>query len=226
MSFLKRIVSPAYHIQNWKNIVKNPIIEYDKNTSPREVFRIGLRYFLYFSFTYMFFYFLLFLCAYPYYSKLNEALQLDFAAKGNSGLSYLLNSYPFNVVYVFSALIIFIFYITVFSYYLAKFLESDDRSFLAHFGICLHSTAGLITVLFIVLIVNSIFPFSQPVGYVFFGLLIAAWMILFGIGIYLSARIFIKASNEYFGHNKRRAGLTWLVPLFLFCYFVFGILTA
>ncbi|TGN08481.1 hypothetical protein [Leptospira ilyithenensis] len=226
MSFLKKIVSPAYHILYWKNIVKNPVIEYDKNTSPKEVFHIGLRYFLYFSCAYMFFYFLVFLCAYPYYSKLNEALKIEFDAKGNSGLSYLLNSYPFNVAYIFSALALFIFYITVFSYYLAKFLESESRSFLAHFGICLHSTTGLITILFIVLIVNSVFPFSPQIGYVLFSLLIAAWMILFGIGIYLSTRIFTKASNKYFAQNKRRASLTWLVPLFLICYFVFGVITA
>ncbi|WP_411821938.1 hypothetical protein [Leptospira sp. 'Mane'] len=226
MSFLKKIVSPAYHILYWKNVIKNPVIEYDKSTSPKEVFRIGLRYFLYFSLTYMVFYFLLFLCAYPYYSKLNEALRLDFEAKGNSSLSYLLNSYPFNVIYVFSALILFVLFVTVFSYYLARFLETESRSFLAHFGVCLHSTAGLVSVLFVVLIVNSVFPFSQPVGYLLFGLLVASWLILFAAGLYLSTRIFIKASYGYFNQNKKRASLTWLLPLLVFGYFVFGIITA
>ncbi|TGN16948.1 hypothetical protein [Leptospira idonii] len=222
-----QIFSKDFHKRFIRDLFKPDFtVIYGSEQSSVDILRKGASFFGYVSITYVIFYFLAFLVGYPYYSRMNEAMLADFQMKGHSNFTYIMNSYPFNVVYIFSALILFVFFVSALGYFFAKFFEEDKREFRAHLGICLHATSLLIFILFFVFIANTIFPFRQPVGIVLFSSLIALWIIFFGLGLYLSSKIFVGASYSYFSQNKRRAALTWLFPLLLFIYMVLGIITS
>jgi hypothetical protein len=223
---MKKFFTIAYHKEKIKDLFAPEYsITYANQRSPQEIFGFGLSLFVYTYIMYAIMYVFIFFLGYPYFSRLNDAMKADFEAKGNSAFSLFLNTYPWNVLYILATLVILLLLTSALSFGVAKLLEDGKRSYKAHLGLCLHGTSILLASLFVIFIANTIFPFNSQVGVVMFSFLVAIWILMFLGGTFFSNRVFVRASNEYFGQPKKRSAITWLLPLLFVIYTIFGIVT-
>ncbi len=223
---MKQVLSIGYHIEQCKNLfTPNFSVAYERNKTEKEIFLFGLKLFVYTYLLYVGIYIFIYLLGYPYFANLNEMMRLDFEKKGYSSFSLVLNSYPWNVLYVLASFSIILLLTSILSYAFARFLEEGKRSFRVHMGLCLHGMSILLACLYIVFIANTIFPFNEKASIFVFSVLVSIWIFMFVLGTIFSTRIFVKGSFSYFGQNQRRGALSWLVSFSLIVYFIFGIVT-
>lgn len=220
-------LNPKYHYEKWKSIL-NPNIELEFNSKDTgsNIFKTAVNKFVYCLLSYIVFYFVLFILGYPYYSSANEKISEEFALKGQGGLGLIFNSYPFNVIYVLVLIVFFSLFMAVSTHFLMKLLEEEKRPFLQNAGICLHSMCFWIAILFVLVVLNTIYPFNEPTSIILFSILVASWIILFSVSVFFSTRFYGKASASFFNQNQKRAYIGWLVPLAVFFYFIAGIIAS
>lgn len=213
-------------INKWKSILFPDYSKYiQQNYTERTLFKQGLSSFLYAIVSYTTFYFIVFLLGYNYYSEINNRMQEEFILKGNSYISYFFNSYPFNIVYVIALLIIFILFCSSFVYLIVKLIEEVKISFLTLISVVLSMTVWWVFSLFFFLILNTSFPFNQPTSVVYFGFLIAFWIILLSVGMFFSSRLFVNLLNNLLNVNRKRSYFAIYTAQILFFYFIFSIIT-
>ncbi|WP_108976367.1 hypothetical protein [Leptospira ryugenii] len=192
--------------------------------TPNQIFRKGLKAFLSLFCVYVFFYVSIFLLAYSYFTKLNEAMAKEFLSKGFSKFSLFLNQYPWNVLYILSSLLIFFLCISHLTYFLNKILEEKTQSYFAHLGICLYATTYILLSILFVFLINTIFPYRPELSVYLSSCIIASWMLLYIFALYFSTKVYSNIYFSIFNSFKRRSALVWAFSFIYISYQIVSIL--
>lgn len=213
-------------INKWKSLLFPDLSKFESNNyTDLILFKEAISGFGFALICYTLFYFLVFILGYGYYSELNIRMQEEFILKGNSYLSYFFNSYPFNIVYVLALLIIFTLFCSSLIYIIFKMIEEVKIKFQTILSINLLMNAWWIFILFFILIINTSYPFDQTTSVVLFGLLISAWILCLGCGVYFSSRVFVNLANKLLSVNIKRTYFAIYLTQILFFYFIYSIIT-
>jgi hypothetical protein len=213
-------------INKWKSLLFPELSKYESNKyTDLILFKEAISGFGFAIISYTLFYFLVFVIGYGYYSEINTRMQEEFILKGNSYLSYLFNSYPFNIIYVLALLIIFTLFCSSLIYLIFKMIEDTKIKFLTILSINLLMNVWWIFILFFILIINTSYPFDQTTSVMLFGLLISAWILCLGSGIFFSSRVFVKIANKLVNVNIKRTYFAIYLTQILFFYFIYSIIT-
>lgn len=213
-------------INKWKSLLFPELSKYESNKyTDLILFKEAISGFGFAIISYTLFYFLVFVIGYGYYSEINTRMQEEFILKGNSYLSYLFNSYPFNIIYVLALLIIFTLFCSSLIYLIFKMIEDTKIKFLTILSINLLMNVWWIFILFFILIINISYPFDQTTSVMLFGLLISAWILCLGSGIFFSSRVFVKIANKLVNVNIKRTYFAIYLTQILFFYFIYSIIT-
>ncbi|EMK05603.1 hypothetical protein LEP1GSC176_2207 [Leptospira kirschneri str. MMD1493] len=213
-----------------REIVKNVQIHLAPDSistfSDATFFKLTLKTHIIFSILYVITNFLLSLFNLSYIVEYTEIMRGYLVEGKISLLMYLLNAFPYNIIFFAFILIVFELYFSAISYLTVKVFGEKGVSFLKCISLAISSNIYILLSLFPVLLLFTIMPNSAKRD-IFYMILFIGFVSIFVIaGIILQMISFIRMSKKIFNQNTGRAFLTWFSPIFVVFLFLVWIMRA
>lgn len=215
-----------FSIQSLKNILDLLIKAEIKNveealTIPNKFTKLATYALGVWIISYFLIYMVFYLISFTFYSEVNQGIIAKYQAQNITGLATTINTYPWNLVYIYAFFFIWLVLITGISYVLVKLLELEKIEFLRHLKVSILASVTAFFPMILLIPFHSIFATVEDKSVLTLSLSIAFWILILFLSFLNSTRVYTRLSIQ-FGLFGRRATIVWLFSYSLVFLFFFG----
>lgn len=197
---------------NMSEIINSP-----KNFTSLAVYATSIWMFAYFA-VYMIF----FLISFNYYSDINRGILAKLQSQNVTGITTIINTYPWNLTYIYAFFFIWVTLISGLSYVIAWLLEEVKISFMRHLKVALLASISAFVPMIALIPYHSIFATFENSNLLTLSFSLAFWIFILFVSLITSTRVFSRI-NLFFGLIGKRSAVVWVISYILIFYFFVGL---
>ncbi|TGL17383.1 hypothetical protein EHQ47_19505 [Leptospira bourretii] len=171
---------------------------------------------------YFFVYMIFFLLSFNYYADLNRGILAKLQSQNITGIPTIINTYPWNLTYIYAFFFIWVTFISGLSYAIARLLEEAYIPFIRHLKVTLLASISAFIPMIVLIPYHSIFATFENSNLLTLSFSLAFWIFILLVSLITSSRVFSRL-NLLFGLVGKRSTVVWVLSYILIFYFFVGL---